>query len=590
MAVTTSFHMGSTVSFRHNARDPKLCQNEKHINLTEEHLAVGVGVDGVSLRDKYDEIFGEAVREYNEKQKRSDRKIGSYYDKVAKDEKSEKKTSKHLVYEAIMTVGSHRNYNDCFSDEEQIDPQEAKKMLYEAVKEIEEQYGEHIKIVGVYFHNDESRVDIVDGEKVRVRSAPHIHLDYVPVATEYKRGMAVQNAQRRAFEQLGFVKNGKSEAPQIQFNRACREMLDDVVREHGYEISHPIAEKRECEREHLSTYSYKMHKNDEKLNQSECEISRLEKKIESLKWSRNNAEEQKRTALEERDKARSEHDEAIAVGNVMENLKKHDKNELLNLMDTAEKYEDKSGLFGRARTEMFKISPETLEKVKEGIRGLSDGKALYDEINEAREDIRQQAEKSNTNKIEVLENEIEKRTKSYMHERNYAIKERKAIQKKYDALEKECYQLKEDNHQLKEENRSISGEIKRLKSKNDELYRVVSNLKDTVSYYQEEYWKAFKEGFEEARDRAMNFITRTFKFKNPEKAEDKLIDDFQWEHEYITRFYEDDNQERKEAVAMEYMEEYQKHGIQEPNSIFEEFCREVEERKQRQYSYDDWER
>ena len=112
MAVTTSFHSGSQVSFRHNTRDEKMCAFEDHIDLSMEHEAWGVGVDGQSLEKVYDEIFGEAVRDYDARQTRDDRKIGNYYEKIRQEQAAGGRFARKLVYESILTVGNYTNYND----------------------------------------------------------------------------------------------------------------------------------------------------------------------------------------------------------------------------------------------------------------------------------------------------------------------------------------------------------------------------------------------------------------------------------------------------------------------------------------------
>ena len=90
----------------------------------------------------------------------------------------------------------------------------------------------------------------------------------------------------------------------------------------------------------------------------------------------------------------------------------------------------------------------------------------------------------------------------------------------------------------------------------------------------------------------MSFVRRAFRFNVPEKAATHLKNDFEWEHEHVHEFEEAsemNDESRKEEVARQYMNEYEKHGIQEPNTMFEDFCRELEERKRQRY-YDEWER
>ena len=44
-------------------------------------------LEKIDLREFYEQTFGQAVKDYNEKQTREDRKIGSYYDKISADSK-----------------------------------------------------------------------------------------------------------------------------------------------------------------------------------------------------------------------------------------------------------------------------------------------------------------------------------------------------------------------------------------------------------------------------------------------------------------------------------------------------------------------
>ena len=622
MTVTTSFHMGTTVSFRHNARDPELCKNEKHIDMKGEHSAGGVGVKGVSLRDCYEDIFGEAVREYNERQKRADRKIDSYYDKIAKEERSGKKGSKHLVYEAIMTVGSHKNYNDCFTDDEQIDPQEAKQMLFEAVNKIESRYGEHICIVGVYWHNDESRTETVNGESVEIKSAPHIHVDYVPVATDYKIGMSIQNGQSKAYQQLGFSSGTHKETPQIQFNHACRNILDEVVIEHGYAVSHPIAEKREEARKHDTKQEYvrkaleqqntRQLEENRRLEQANSELDRdyksRERRLSNLKQSIEHADEQKREALEERDSARAERDEAETIGRVMDSVRNADKNEALKALETAESYEMRSGALGRTRTDMVRMTPEAYETVKENIKALSDGTALYEAISDAREGIRQYSEEANINRLKAIDTEVEKRTERYRSERDEARASERTVREENTTLREEIASVRENA-------KAISGTFEGYRRKNDILEHKLERVKDILNRTKQE-----RDDLSDALDKKDDSIREWF-FQSlqrivPERFQ-KIKESIDWDWDKTSRFnafeyfyrkgVEEDMKEYgavmndtekygKEAdkVAREYVRDYRKHGIREIYGKIEAWCHErgirIPTRNHQKQRSNEWER
>ena len=220
MAATISFHNGTSVHRGHNRRDKWIADKESHID-PNGHFEIW---HDEKLTDAYDRIFGQAVADYNAKQKRPDRKIGSYYEQIRQGN-----SERNLVYETIIGV-----YKSDASEETQ---REILRKVYEAWPKRYPQF----EIVGAYYHADE------EGE-------PHVHIDYVPVATGYKRGLAKQNGLVKALEQMGFVKDGKEFAIS-KWQADGRELLDHICARHCIEIHHPQAGKGIP---HIETQAYKM--------------------------------------------------------------------------------------------------------------------------------------------------------------------------------------------------------------------------------------------------------------------------------------------------------------------------------------------
>ena len=79
----------------------------------------------IDLREFYEQTFGQAVKDYNEKQTREDRKIGSYYDKISADSK------KNLFYEIVIQIGDMHDTNCADNPEKEI------ALLEEYAKEFE---------------------------------------------------------------------------------------------------------------------------------------------------------------------------------------------------------------------------------------------------------------------------------------------------------------------------------------------------------------------------------------------------------------------------------------------------------------------
>ena len=130
------------------------------------------------IRSVYKDVFQEAVDKYNEKQKRNDRKIKDYYDKIRKDTKT------HEQRELVVAIGEGKD-----------DPKyrEAKK---EALKQYAEAFQERNPNLAVYnmvLHDDEAN--------------PHLHINYVP-NFESSRGLTRRIGMDRALQEQGVEGKG----------------------------------------------------------------------------------------------------------------------------------------------------------------------------------------------------------------------------------------------------------------------------------------------------------------------------------------------------------------------------------------------
>ena len=66
-----------------------------------------------------------------------------------------------------------------------------------------------MKLIGAYIHMDEA--------------SPHLHLDYVPVATGYSRGLETRNSLDKAMKQMGFQ-------PESEPKEQCHKTLEENER------------------------------------------------------------------------------------------------------------------------------------------------------------------------------------------------------------------------------------------------------------------------------------------------------------------------------------------------------------------------
>ena len=253
MNVTISTHNGSAAHREHNIRNEKVVSRENHIDPNGEHEIW----HDEKPREAYERIFGDAAREYNEKQTREDRKIKDYYSQISKDSK------KHPVYEMIIGV---------YPSDGSLDESVQKEILKEFTEGWQER-NPNLELIGAYYHADEQ------GE-------PHVHIDYVPVAHGYTRGMETQTGLVKALKEQGFEKVGKLTA-QIQWEKSENNHLQKLCEERGLIVEHPSKEKQE----HLDTNVYKANKSlestidnvkelEDEIDIRRARLNKLDEKIE----------------------------------------------------------------------------------------------------------------------------------------------------------------------------------------------------------------------------------------------------------------------------------------------------------------------
>lgn len=223
-----------------------------------DNIDVSKSSENITLVDKdikqaYQEIFGEALEQYNGKQKRADRKIDDYYDHIQKSKNGEK-----LFYEDVVQWGSKEDFQN--SPETR---QKAKKALIEYERTFE-QRNPNLKLIGAYIHMDEA--------------SPHLHLDYVPVAHGYSRGLATRNSLDKAMKEMGFVPESESRK-----NNATK-LWKESERAYFAELCRSMGLEVEAERKARGSLSVEEYKEARDLMLGEIEQEYTEKKaqIESL--------------------------------------------------------------------------------------------------------------------------------------------------------------------------------------------------------------------------------------------------------------------------------------------------------------------
>ena len=273
-------HCRPIIQRLHNKRDPKIVSSEKHIDLSRPHETI---LDCGTLEKCYKQIFDEAVKKYNAKQKRKDRRIENYLETILNDKRQGKHKnlkadgSRKPAYEMIIQLGNRDN---------RPDDEKASRVLKDFCNFLIKKYP-NIVPIGIYLHNDEFSID--EETHLKVFSPVHIHFDYVYVAhlgKSLKTGMDLQCSMSGALAEMGFITaKGKGTAQQ-QFEESVRHDLQDFAEEYGIKIDRTPGEKHS----HKEKPVYQQMKENEKKEkrflkkeqQFEQDRTELDNNIESF--------------------------------------------------------------------------------------------------------------------------------------------------------------------------------------------------------------------------------------------------------------------------------------------------------------------
>ena len=240
---------GLSVSFRVDSG--YLDHNNRVItahNVDVSRTADNITYTKIDLRDFYQQVFGEAIMEYNLKQERPDREIHDYYEQVKKSKKVK------LFYEVVVQFG---DLHDCGVGSENW--QTAQTMLDEYMREFEKR-NPNLKVFNAVMHLDES--------------TPHLHIDFVPVAHKGQRGMSLKNSMSGALREQGFSSSNKMQNEWTAWSESERSVMEQILLKHGLR-----REDRNVHRQHLPVEEYKRAAQEaESIRKINAHINELKKK------------------------------------------------------------------------------------------------------------------------------------------------------------------------------------------------------------------------------------------------------------------------------------------------------------------------
>jgi hypothetical protein len=280
MKSTLSFRMSELHNEGHNLRTiyvpyvdiSKSKDNIYYVNHTKE--------------EAYDYLFSAALKEYNEKQKRKDRRIEDYLKKLQEAEEKQKKLieqkraegcsykelskykkAKQSSYEIIVSLGNMKQNPEFCPDGERAD--------------------DVIAILNEYIYNFQDRNPnaylYMSAIHLDEEGVIHAHMDLIFYSDSYKTGMSSRVSLNRALEDMGFtsdkekVGNGKFNLAVTKWQNREREELKEIAQKYDIEIVNGNQS-----RQHLSREQYIIEKKKEELQKKENSINNCVSQIDDF--------------------------------------------------------------------------------------------------------------------------------------------------------------------------------------------------------------------------------------------------------------------------------------------------------------------
>ena len=222
----------------------------ENVDQTRTHLNIEYCY--TPIEQAYHELFDEAQAEYNAKQKRKDRRIENYYEKICNGDQEKP------FYEVIFQVGNKDDMGA--ASENGALAKEILDKFYHSFLERNPQ----LHVFSAHLHMDEA--------------TPHLHIDFIPFTTGSKRGLSTRVSLKQALADQGITGEGRSLTERDLWVQKEKESLAEIMLEHGIEW-----EQKGEHKEHLSVLEFKREKRKEELAELEQSIERVQQKQVSIK-------------------------------------------------------------------------------------------------------------------------------------------------------------------------------------------------------------------------------------------------------------------------------------------------------------------
>ena len=233
-------------SVNHNSRKFKA----ENVDGSRTHL--NIDYCNEPIKKIYHDLFDEALKRYNDKQTRADRKIAKKKKKI-RNSKQEKP-----FHELILQIGGQENMSA-----ESENGTLARQVLDEYYREFQER-NPQLKVFSAHLHMDEA--------------TPHLHIDFVPFTTDSKRGLDTRVSLKQALAAQGFKGGTRGDTEWSQWVQSEKEQLATVMERYGIEWEHKGTHEK-----HLSVLDYKKQEREKEVELLDDKLAEKKDEFEAYR-------------------------------------------------------------------------------------------------------------------------------------------------------------------------------------------------------------------------------------------------------------------------------------------------------------------
>ena len=251
-------------------------------NVDRERSRDNVEFCHADIKTVYHQLFDEALEQYNAKQKRNDRKIDDYYEKIRQG-KQEK-----LFHEVIFQIGNKDDMN-ARSEDGQL----AKKILTEFMEQFQRRNA-NLYIFSAHLHMDEE--------------TPHLHIDFVPFIRNSRRGLDTRVSLKGALGEQGFQGGTRGATEWNQWIDAEKQELSKVMERYGVQWKQLGTHNK-----HLSVLDFEKQERQKEVSKLERDIADSRDKLSLILSQQVKAEQETEQIMQQNEEVRQETEELSAT-------------------------------------------------------------------------------------------------------------------------------------------------------------------------------------------------------------------------------------------------------------------------------------